>query len=288
MWRWKHTTNQWVLAAGDRFPTPLCPITSQGVPDAGRVVLIDAGGNLTYYDAAALYQWFTTSIDFRCPITRRLLLLHEVRRCALAITGNSHTKQSLADYVRALYLNRLNHLRQTQRIADDVASRRAVMEEHIREAMSLVRSDAGRTECDREFLCWREAYHRLREVDAFAAGTAVIDVIDRFTQNHEANRRSHEAEYGYQGTRLVAYHLTIALNIVVRNNGVPPSRTLTRLIRLNNHYAPVSLSRRRRVEGLVAARRLSIQPYRIGGPTGSVAVVDLTEDVVRTDTTQSV
>jgi hypothetical protein len=279
--RWRQTLNKWDVTD----PTlPVCPITSDAICKSDRIKLVDASNNLTYYDAAALYRWFCTTCDFRCPLTRRLLLINEVGRCARAAAAGrgqgstSYMKESLATYAMSLYTNRARHLRASHVASGESASRLLVMESHINQAFALVRASAHRAECDTQFVLWRQAYHHLREVDAMAANTAVFAAVDFFLLSHAHNQRQHTSEYGHDGNRLVAYHLTIALNMVMGNSGVPPPHTLRRLVRFNTSIAYPSAA--------IARRRTSIMPYHLEryasvSPSAPVAsngaVIDLTE-----------
>lgn len=223
-----------------------CPITLDDVTPDNAVTLVGPAGPVKYV-ASALLQYFISSGDFRCPITRRDISVPEVRRCAKHADMEA-LRPCFTQYSLAVFRAAAEQRAASVSDAAETASLVAAMDMQFSQVLELMRQRASAYECEAAFAEWRAAYLRVFRRSVFAANHAMLTSIDVYLTQWTSNRSQHVLEYGMREDNIASTGFTRALNMMLRAGGTVPSPTV-RLISLFN-----SAARRNRIN----ARRI---PY---------------------------
>jgi hypothetical protein len=199
---------------------PLCPITAEALTPGARVELVTAEGILMY-DPSALYKWFTCSFDFRCPVTRRLLLKTEIRRCARMTSDDAVIRRDLADFATALYESRHLHVVSRENDEHDAAAHLVNLDTAFADALQCLSDGESRGICGRAFFEWTQAFHGLRRHDVLLAQVAVMTAMTGFLSLFETNRRRHDDLYGARSHAIVFIAFQAMVEFVVASGGRP-------------------------------------------------------------------
>lgn len=262
---------------------PLCPITASVLPPCARVELVSVG-SIVMYHPPALYKWFTSSFDFRCPVTRRLLLKTEVRRCARMMNSdNAIIRRDLADFASALYDSRHLHVASRENSEGDAAAHLVHLDAAFTDALQCLSDGESHTVCGTAFFEWTQAFHGLRRHDVLMAQVAVMTAMAGFLTQFETNRRRHNDLYGTRSHAIVFVAFQAMVEFVVATGG-RPSADIFRGVTLLSVAAAAETSRilAYRMSGrtIPARRRMMHSPGRrvrmrvwAPSPGGTVSIV---------------